>query len=246
MFFFLQLAQRLEEQHTKHLQIEEELNELHRRKLSDLEEKHEQILSNERHEHENRIQILLNKLDQMKNEVERIQSTTIAERQDLAKKLQDVFETALFQRSSTKTNFLQNEIINSPPPSSSSLQINQIRSHLAEPPSSSLQIDQIRSHLAEPPLSSLQINQIRSHLSEPSSSSSLQINQIKSQLADTQIKGINNEYPSNISTIRSLSSRIDSLVDQTNRVANGFELNSRLTLLSQQQNPSEWIDNNQK
>jgi hypothetical protein len=36
------------------------------------------------------------------------------------------------------------------------------------------------------------------------------------------------------------------LVDQTNRVANGFELNSRLPLSIQQENTSEWIDNNQK
>jgi hypothetical protein len=127
----------------------------------------------------------------MKNEIEQIQSTTIVERQDLAKKLQDVFETALF-KGSTKTNFSQNEIINSPRP----------------PPSSSLQI--------------------------------------KSQLIDTQIKEINNEYPTNMSTIRSLSSRIDSLVDQTNRVANGFELIPRLPISSQQENPSEWIDNNRK
>jgi hypothetical protein len=49
-----------------------------------------------------------------------------------------------------------------------------------------------------------------------------------------------------MSTIRSLSSRIDSLVDQTNRVANGFDLNSRLPLSFQQENTSEWIDNNQK
>jgi hypothetical protein len=190
--FFFQLTQLLEEQHTKHIHIEEELNELHRRKLSDLEEKHQQILVNERHEHENRVEILLNKLDQMKNEIEQIQTTTIAERQDLAKKLQDVFETALFKGSTTKTNFSQNEIINSPRPSA------------------------------------------------------LQINQIKSQLTDTQIKGINNEYPTNMSTIRSLSSRIDSLVDQTNRVANGFEVIPRLPISSQQENPSEWIDNNQK
>jgi hypothetical protein len=127
----------------------------------------------------------------MKNDIEHIQSTSIAERQDLAKKLQDVFETALF-KGSTKINFSQNEIINSPPPPS------------------------------------------------------LQINQIKSQLTDIQIKGINNEYPTNMSTIRSLSSRIDSLVDQTNRVANGFDLNSRLPLSFQQENTSEWIDNNQK
>jgi len=128
----------------------------------------------------------------MKNEIEQIQTTTIAERQDLAKKLQDVFETALFKGSTTKTNFSQNEIINSP------------------------------------------------------RSSSLKINQIKSLLPDTQIKGINNEYPTNMSTIRSLSSRIDSLVDQTNRVANGFELIPRLPISSQQENPSEWIDNNRK
>jgi hypothetical protein len=179
-----QLTQRLEEQHTKHIQIEEELNELHRRKLLDLEAKHEQILSNQHHEHENRVQTLLNKLDQTKNEIERIQSTTLAERQDLAKKLQDVFETALFQ-GSTKPN---------------------------SPPSS---------------------------------------RQIKSQLTDTQIKGkpnefLNNDHPTNMSTIRSLSSRIDSLVDHTNRVANGFESNSRLPSSSQQENTSQWIDNNQK
>jgi hypothetical protein len=172
------------------LQLEEELNELHRRKLSDLEEKYEQILSHERQEHENRVQILLNKLDQMKNEIEKIQSTTIAERQDLAKKLQDVFETALF-KGSTKSNFSPNELTNQ----------------------------------SLPPPSSLQMNH---------------------QLLDTQIKGITNDHPTNLSTIRSLSSRIDSLVDQTNRVANGFELNSRLPLSIQQENTSEWIDNNQK
>ena len=50
--------------------------------------------------------------------------------------------------------------------------------------------------------------------------------------------------PTNMSAIRSLSSRIDSLVDQTNRVANGFELNSHLPIPSQQQNKyfrMEWI-----
>jgi hypothetical protein len=49
-----------------------------------------------------------------------------------------------------------------------------------------------------------------------------------------------------MSTIRSLSSRIDSLVDQTNRVANGFELTSRLPVSFQQENTSEWMDNNYK
>jgi hypothetical protein len=193
--YVFQLIQRLEEQHAKHIQIEEELNELHHRKISDSEEKYEQIISSERQEHENRVEILLNKLDQMKNQLEDIQSTTIAERQDLAKKLQDVFETALFQ-GSTKTNH---------------------------------------------------------------NSSSSSTNQIKSQLIDTQIRGKINEYlpslpltnndlPTNMSTIRSLSSRIDSLVDQTNRVANGFELNSRLPVSTQQQqdNISEWNDNNHK
>lgn len=176
------------------MQIEEELNELHRRKLNDLEEKHEQILLNERHENENRVQILVNKLDQIKNENERIQSTTIAERQDLAKKLQDVFDTALFKGSTIKPNFSQNEMIQS----------------LLPPP---------------PPLP-------------------LPTLPIKSQVPDTQIKILNNEYPTNISTIRSLSSRIDSLVDQTNRVANGFELVPRLPITTQQENPSEWIENN--
>ncbi|CAF4552965.1 unnamed protein product, partial [Rotaria magnacalcarata] len=80
--------------------------ELHRRKLVDSEEKHEQIVAHERYEHENRVQVLINKLDQMKNEMEHIQSTTNAERQDLAKKLQDVFETTLF-KGSTKANFQQ-------------------------------------------------------------------------------------------------------------------------------------------
>jgi len=131
----------------------------------------------------------------MKDEIERIQSTTIAERQDLAKKLQDVFETALF-KGSTKPSFPHNEIVNNNSP----------------PPPSSL----------------------------------LQMNQIKSQLPDTQIKGITTDHPTNMSTIRSLSSRIDSLVDQTNRVANGFELNSRLPVPIQPENPSEWIDHNQK
>ncbi len=180
------------------------MNELHRRKLSDLEEKHEQTLSQEHQEHENRVKILLSKLDQMKNELERLQSTTIAERQDLAKKLQDVFETALF-KSSSKANFSQNEIVdNSPPP----------------PP---------------PPLPA-----------PPVPLSTLHINQISSQLADTQIKGTISDYPTNMSAIRSLSSRIDSLVDQTNRVANGFELNSRLPIPISQENPSEWIDHNSK
>lgn len=91
--------QRLEEQQAKHIQIEEELNELNRRKLTDLEQKYEHTISNERQEYENRIKILMNKLDQMKNEFEKLQSSTMAERQDLAKKLQDVFETALLKGS---------------------------------------------------------------------------------------------------------------------------------------------------
>jgi hypothetical protein len=135
----------------------------------------------------------------MKDEIERIQSTTIAERQDLAKKLQDVFETALF-KGSTKPSFPQNEIAN----------------NNSQPP---------------PP---------------PPPSSTLQMNQIKSQLTDTQIKGAITDHPTSMSTIRSLSSRIDSLVDQTNRVANGFELNSRLPISIPQENPSEWIDHNSK
>jgi hypothetical protein len=49
-----------------------------------------------------------------------------------------------------------------------------------------------------------------------------------------------------MSTIRSLSSRIDSLVDQTNRVANGFDLNPRLPISIQQENTSDWIDTNPK
>ena len=96
------------------MQIEEELNELHRRKLADVEEKYEQILSNERREHENRMQTLLNKLDQMKNELERLQSTTMNERQDLARKLQDVFETALF-KGSIKTTLPTSETANIAP-----------------------------------------------------------------------------------------------------------------------------------
>ncbi|CAF3017810.1 unnamed protein product [Rotaria sp. Silwood2] len=193
------LSQRLEEQHTKHIQIEQEINELHRRKLSDLEEKHEQILSHERLEHENHVQILLNKLDQMKNEVEHIQSTTNAERQDLAKKLQDVFETTLF-KGSKKINFPQNE--------------------------------------------------------PPNSSSSIQFNQPKLPLSDTQVKIKNSEYlpplsltnndhPTSMSTIRTLSSRIDSLVDQTNRAANAYEFNSHVPLSTQQENTLQKFDNNQ-
>ncbi|CAF2492428.1 unnamed protein product [Rotaria sp. Silwood2] len=193
------LSQRLEEQHTKHIQIEEEINELHHRKLSDLEEKHEQILSHERLEHENHVQILLNKLDQMKNEVEHIQSTTNAERQDLAKKLQDVFETTLF-KGSKKINFPQNE--------------------------------------------------------PPNSSSSIQFNQPKLPLSDTQVKIKNSEYlpplsltnndhPTSMSTIRTLSSRIDSLVDQTNRAANAYEFNSHVPLSTQQENTLQKFDNNQ-
>ncbi|CAF4724186.1 unnamed protein product, partial [Rotaria socialis] len=124
------LAQRLEEQHAKHIQIEQEINELHRRKLVDSEEKHEQIVAHERYEHENRVQVLINKLDQMKNEMEHIQSTTNAERQDLAKKLQDVFETTLF-KGSTKTNFQKNEILN-PPSSLSSTTINQMKLQISD------------------------------------------------------------------------------------------------------------------
>lgn len=192
-----QLAQRLEEQQSKHLQIEEELNELHRRKFADFEAKHEQILSHEQQDHENRVQILLSKLDQMKDEIERIQSTTNAERQDLAKKLQDVFETALF-KGTTKMNVPLSDL-----PTSSN---NTPREPVPPPP---------------PPVV------------------------IKPQLIDTQIR-TTTEYPNNISTIRSLSSRIDSLVDQTNRVANGFELSSRLPVPIQTENPSEWIDHNPK
>lgn len=190
-----QLAQRLEEQQSKHLQIEEELNELHRRKFADFEAKHEQILSHEQQDHENRVQILLGKLDQMKDEIERIQSTTNAERQDLAKKLQDVFETALF-KGTTKMNV-----------------------PLSDLPTSSNNTP--REPVPPPPVV------------------------IKPQLIDTQIR-TTTEYPNNISTIRSLSSRIDSLVDQTNRVANGFELSSRLPVPIQTENPSEWIDHNPK
>lgn len=195
------MSQRLEEQYAKHIQIEEELNELHRRKLLDLEQKHEQILSHERYEHETHVQTLFNKIEQMKNEMEHIQSTTNAERQDLAKKLQDVFETALF-KGSTKPAVSQNEVI-----------------------STSL---------------------LPTH-----------INQIKSLPNDSQVKGknsefvpvlplTNNDHPTNISAIRSLSSRIDSLVDQTNRVASGFEFNPHLPLSNQQENTSQWFDNNQK
>ena len=86
---------------------------------------------------------------------------------------------------------------------------------------------------------------------------STQISQMKSLSNDTQVKGKNNEFipplpltnndhPTNISTIRSLSSRIDSLVDQTNRVASGFEFNSHLPLSTQQENTSQWFDQNQK
>ncbi|CAF2011176.1 unnamed protein product [Rotaria magnacalcarata] len=196
------LTQRLEEQNAKHIQIEQELNELHRRKLVDSEEKHEQIVAHERYEHENRVQVLINKLDQMKHEMEHIQSTTNAERQDLAKKLQDVFETTLF-KGSTKANFQQNEILN--------------------------------------PLSS---------------SSSTKLNQMKLQISDSQVKAkpteflpalplTNNDHPTNMSTIRSLSSRIESLVDQTNRVANGYEFNSQPPSSMQQENASQKFENNQ-
>lgn len=154
------------------------------------------ILANERQEHENRVQILLSKLDQMKTETERIQSTTIAERQDLAKKLQDVFETALF-KGSTNTNLPQNEI----------------------------------KKISIPPAPAVIPTSV----------------QVKSQQPiDTQAKDMIHDHPTSISAIRSLSSRIDSLVDQTNRVANGFELSSRLPISIQPENTVEWIDQNQK
>ena len=183
------------------MQIEEELNELHCRKLSDLEGKHEQILSNERHEHENRVQTLLSKLDQMKNEIEHIQSTTNAERQDLVKKLQDVFETALF-KGSTKINLSQNETNNLP--------------------SSSTQFSQIK-----PQLNHIQAN--------PQSHELVPVLPLTSS-----------NHPANMSVICSLSSRIDSLVNETNRVASGFELNSHLPVSSQQGKTSQWVDENPK
>lgn len=129
----------------------------------------------------------------MKEEIERIQSTTIAERHDLAKKLQDVFETALF-KGSTKLNLPLNEL-----PTSSS------NNTPREPPP------------PPPPMV------------------------IKPQVIDPQMKI---DYPNNISTIRSLSTRIDSLVDQTNRVANGFELSSRLPATVQTEISSDWIEQN--
>lgn len=104
----------------KHVQIENELNELHRRKLSDLEEKYEQILTAERQENEGRIQTLLKKIELMKNDLERIQTTTMTERQDLARKLQDVFESALF-KGSTKSTFTSSDA--SPP----SIEISQMK-----------------------------------------------------------------------------------------------------------------------
>lgn len=196
---FFQLAEQLEEQHSKHVQIEEELNELHRRKFADLEAKHEQILSHAHRDHENRVQVLVSKLAQMKEEIERIQSTTIAERNDLAKKLQDVFETALF-KGTTTLNLPANEL----------------------PTSSSNNTPRVES--LPPPIV------------------------IKPQVIDMQMKTITTlDYPNNISTIRSLSTRIDSLVDQTNRVASGFELSSRLPPVPiQTENSSDWIDHNAK
>lgn len=179
------------------MQIEDELGELHRRKLGDVEEKYEQILSNERREHENRIQTLLNKLDQMKSELERLQSTTMTERQDLARKLQDVFETALF-KGSIKTTLPNRDMENIAPPSTNI--------H----PSRSLERQEFL-----PPLP------------------------------------LTNNDPTNLSTIRSLSSRIDSLVDHTTRVTNGYEYSSRMPSLSSQpdndnNNNNEWMENNQK
>lgn len=133
----------------------------------------------------------------MKDEIERIQSTTIAERQDLAKKLQDVFETALFKNS------------------------NKINLPLADLPTSNHNTP--RESVPPPPPVV-----------------------VKPQLVETQVRTTTVEYPNNISTIRSLSSRIDSLVDQTNRVANGFELSSRLPEPIPRENPTEWIDHNSK
>ena len=49
-----------------------------------------------------------------------------------------------------------------------------------------------------------------------------------------------------MSTIRSLSSRIDSLVNQTNRLANGFEFNAHVPHTTQQEKTYEWIDSQQK
>ncbi|CAF4928934.1 unnamed protein product, partial [Rotaria socialis] len=46
-----------------------------------------------------------------------------------------------------------------------------------------------------------------------------------------------------MSTIRSLSSRIESLVDQTNRVANGYEFNSQPPSSMQQENTSQKFEN---
>ena len=180
------------------MQIEDELSELQRRKLADVEEKYEQILSNERREHENRIQTLLNKLDQMKNELERLQSTTMTERQDLARKLQDVFETALFKGSSKTT--LPNHDMENIAPASTNVQ-----------PSKSLERQEFL-----PPLP------------------------------------LTNNDPTNLSTIRSLSSRIDSLVDHTTRVTNGYEYSSRMpSVPSQSENNNnnsnnEWMENHQK
>jgi len=188
------IGQRLEEQHLKHVQIENELNELHRRKLSDLEEKYEQILTNERQDNEGRIQTLLKKIELMKNDLERIQTTTMAERQDLARKLQDVFESALF-KGSTRSTFASSD---------------------ASPPS--MEISQMK-------LSS------------------------RTQPSDTQVKTerppeLFHPEPTNLSAIRSLSSRIDSLVDQTNRVANGFEIPTRSTFSFQPETNTDWTDSN--
>jgi hypothetical protein len=187
----------LEEQHTKHVQIEDELSELHRRKLGDVEEKYEQLLSNERREHENRIQTLLNKLDQMKSEFDRLQSTTMNERQDLARKLQDVFETALFKGS-----------IKTPLPS----------------------------HDAE---------------NIPSARTNTNPSEYGERQEFLQPLPLTNNDPTNLSTIRSLSSRIDSLVDHTTRVTNGYEFSSRMPSLPSQaennnNNNNDWMENHQK
>lgn len=217
-FFFIivQISQRLEEQHLKHVQIENELNELHRRKLNDIEEKYQQILANERQENETRTQTLLGKIEQMKIELEQLQTTNMAERQDLARKLQDVFESALF-KGSNKSTVPSND--RSPPSLKSSQPIVLNRSQPSDTQAKGKKLVSLEkcSSLNDPE------KEERTELFHP-------------------IPTINTDS-TNLSAIRLLSSRIDSLVDQTTRVTNAFEIPSRSTFSSQPETNHEWTEN---
>ncbi|CAF1452497.1 unnamed protein product, partial [Didymodactylos carnosus] len=179
----VKLKTKLDEVTMKHSRLEDEFSELNRRKLLDQQDKHTQEVFQLKASYEVKIEDLLKKIEQLQIELEQMHTSTVSERQELAKKLQDVFETTLLK--GTATNLISETL-----------------SNMSE---RTMPID----------------SQHRNRLIQMESDQSTHRADSDNYSLHTQTVMTQQQQNSNLSTIRSLSNRIDSLADQTNKVYTG-------------------------